>query len=194
MPYQDSPIRSAASSAPPVSTLAAVRRRPILGIDPGLLRTGYAFLCPRATGDATLVEAGIVRLNPKQALELRLAELERNLDELIRAHQPHTLACEQLYSHYKHPRTAILLGHARGVILALAARHGLTVLPVAATHVKKLLTGNGHAGKVQMQRAVAAALQLLKLPEPHDVADAIAIALCGVYLHRAAVRAGEDGP
>lgn len=160
----------------------------VLGIDPGLQRTGYAFLAPTPRAGrsaAALVEAGVVRLNPRGTLEARLRELECCLDELIQAHRPGMLAVEQLYSHYKHPRTAILMGHARGVILALAARHELRVLPVAATHVKKLLTGNGHAGKPQMQRAVAAALQLAQLPEPHDVADAIAIALCGIHLRRA---------
>ena len=193
MPLQDIANRPAGCSTAPDAAAGAVRRRPILGIDPGLQRTGYAFLCQRITGDVRLIEAGIVRLNPKQTLELRLVELERSLDELIRAHQPIVLACEQLYSHYKHPRTAILMGHARGVILALAARHGLAVLPMASTNVKKLLTGNGHAGKVQMQRAVAAALQLLKLPEPHDVADAIAIALCGIYQKRAAAAVAGAG-
>lgn len=165
---------------------SAAQATTILGIDPGLQRTGYAFLRPRPTGEATLLEAGVIRLAAKHSLEQRLLELDASLADLIAAHRPRWLACEQLYSHYKHPRTAILMGHARGVILAQAARNEISVVPIAATHVKKLLTGNGHAGKVQMQRAVAAALQLTQLPEPHDVADAIAIALCGVYQRRAA--------
>lgn len=157
---------------------AAAARPLILGIDPGLLRTGYAILC----GDAplTLVEAGVVRLERAAPLEYRLSELQAALEEIVDTHRPATLACEQLYAHYKHPRTAILMGHARGVILALAARRGLHVIHVGATHVKKLLTGRGHAGKHQMQRAVALTLGLTQLPEPHDVADAIAIALCGL--------------
>lgn len=160
--------------------IAVCRAAPVLGIDPGLRRTGYAFVSTdNPTARVRLLEAGLIRLNPRQPLEERLVELEAGLSELLTAHQPTVLACEQLYAHYKHPRTAILMGHARGVVLALAARRKMRVVHVAATHVKKYVTGRGHAGKSQMQRAVAAALGLRVLPEPHDVADAIAIALCG---------------
>jgi crossover junction endodeoxyribonuclease RuvC len=103
---------------------------------------------------------------------------------LLQTHRPTLLACEELYAHYKHPRTAILMGHARGVILAAAARRGLQVVSIAATHVKKMLTGSGHAAKHQVQFAVAATLGLRQIPEPPDVADAIAIALCGLRLRR----------
>jgi crossover junction endodeoxyribonuclease RuvC len=153
----------------------------ILGIDPGLQRTGYAFLsAARPDADVRLIEAGVIRIRPAGPLEQRLAELEASLAELLRSRHPRLLACEQLYAHYKHPRTAILMGHARGVILALAARCGISVVSVASTHVKKLLTGRGHAGKLQMQTAVMAQLRLPRLPEPHDVADAIAIAFTGL--------------
>jgi crossover junction endodeoxyribonuclease RuvC len=162
----------------------------ILGIDPGLQGTGYAIVTAGGTiDDCRIVEAGVIRLNPRQSIEQRLVELERSLDELIAAHRPTVLACEQLYAHYKHPRTAILMAHARGVVLAVAARRGLAVLSVAATHVKKLLTGNGHAGKAQIQRAIAATLRLPEIPEPHDVADALAIALCGLRMRDATLRA-----
>lgn len=159
----------------------------ILGVDPGLQVTGYAILrgLPSLIDRSTLYEAGVIRIAQKQPLECRLLELDRALDRLIESHRPHLLACEQLYAHYKHPRTAILMGHARGVILAVAAKRNVPVQAVAATNVKKLLTGNGHATKPQMQRAVAATLRLPELPEPHDVADAIAIALCGMALNTA---------
>jgi crossover junction endodeoxyribonuclease RuvC len=101
---------------------------------------------------------------------------------LLETHRPALLACEELYAHYKHPRTAILMAHARGVILSLAARQGIEVASIAATHVKKVLTGSGHAAKHQVQFAVAALLGLRQVPEPPDVADAIAIALCGMRL------------
>ncbi len=151
----------------------------VLGIDPGLRRTGYAILGFTSSGGARVREAGVVRLDTAAALELRLVELERAIQELIELHKPHVLACEQLYAHYKHPRTALLMSHARGVILAAAARNGLAVVHVGATLSKKLLTGNGHASKLQMQRAVAMTLCLSTLPTPHDVADALAIGLCG---------------
>lgn len=159
----------------------------VLGIDPGLRRTGYAVLCGRLATEARLVEAGVVRLNPNAKLEQRLVELEASISSLVEQHKPGTLAVEQLYAHYKHPRTAILMGHARGVILAVTARRGVAIVSVSATHVKKSLTGAGHAGKAQVQRAVAATLGLAKPPEPHDVADAIAIALCGLQM---AIRPG----
>ena len=73
---------------------------------------------------------------------------------------------------------AIVMAHARGVILALAARSGLTVLSISATQMKKHLTGSGRAGKAQVQRAIAATLRLPRIPEPDDVADALAVAIC----------------
>jgi crossover junction endodeoxyribonuclease RuvC len=146
-------------------------------------------VCETGVGEARVVEAGAVKLDAKRPLAERLLELHDCLEELIRTHRPTTLACEQLYSHYKHPRTAILMAHARGIVLAQAARCGLAIVPVPATQAKKLLTGSGRATKTQIQRAVAQTLGLPRLPEPHDVADALAIALCGLRLRGAATRA-----
>ena len=92
--------------------------------------------------------------------------------------RPDLVGIEQLYAHYKHPRTAILMGHARGVVLLACHNAGIGVRNLPATHVKKSLTGNGHATKMQMQRAIQALCKLKALPEPPDVADALAIALC----------------
>ncbi len=158
----------------------------VLGVDPGLQRTGFAFLAVRGDAAPRVVEAGVIRLDRRQSLAERLAELDAAMSSLLAAHRPATLYCEQLYSHYRHPRTAILMGHARGVILAAAQRAGTAVVSIGATRVKKLLTSSGHASKGQIQRAVAAELGLTAAPEPHDVADAIAIALCGWRSDRAA--------
>ena len=156
-------------------------RGAVLGIDPGLAVTGYAVLSAGpGMPEAILHEAGVIRLVRGQSLQSRLLHLEESLTALIRTHRPVCLVCEELYAHYRHPKTAILMGHARGVVLVAAARLGLPVVSVGATHVKKLLTGNGHASKRQMQSAVARMLGLSKLPEPPDVADAIAIAFCGL--------------
>ena len=157
----------------------------LIAVDPGLQRTGFAVIQPTRDGTPRLIEAGVVRLSRTATLAERLVELEQNLAELIQTHRPATLACEELYAHYKHPRTAILMGHARGVVLALAARCELQILPVAATHAKKWITGRGHASKEQVQRAVASTLGLAEVPEPHDVADAIAIALAAVRMRAA---------
>jgi crossover junction endodeoxyribonuclease RuvC len=88
------------------------------------------------------------------------------------------VAVEELYSHYAHPRTAILMGHARGVILQKCAEAGIEVRSFSATRIKKSITGNGRAKKEQIQRSIQRILGLQQVPEPDDVADAIAAALC----------------
>jgi crossover junction endodeoxyribonuclease RuvC len=98
-------------------------------------------------------------------------------------HEPDAAAVEQLYSNYAHPKTAILMGHARGVIMLCCRRRGIRVEQFAANRVKQSLTGHGHASKEQMQRAIQAQWNLPAPPEPPDVADALAIALCcGAYI------------
>ncbi len=165
----------------------------VLGVDPGLRSTGFAVVAA-GRGDGELIEAGRIRLAGGEAIETRLAQLEADLLELIESTRPNVLICEQLYAHYKHPRTAIRMAHARGVVLALAARRGLRVVHVSATRVKKTLTGSGRASKEQVRRAVCLTLGLAGLDGPHDVSDAIAIALCGLRLLSApeALRAGGE--
>jgi len=149
----------------------------ILGIDPGLQLTGYGVI-DYAPMRPKLVDGGVIRLNVKTPIPDRLVELESELDELMGEHKPEVVAVEQLYSHYAHPRTAILMGHARGVILLVARRRGLQVEQYAANRIKQSLTGYGHAAKGQMQRAIQSVWNLPKPPEPPDVADALAVALC----------------
>ncbi|MGN6506168.1 MAG: crossover junction endodeoxyribonuclease RuvC [Tepidisphaeraceae bacterium] len=149
----------------------------ILGIDPGLQITGYGVI-EFDVRRPKLVDAGVIRLNAKHSMAARLVEIEKELDAIIAEHQPVVIAVEQLYSHYAHPRTAILMGHARGVILLCAQRRRVTIEEFAANRIKKNLTGNGHAGKPQMQRAIQAIWNLPEPPDPPDVADALAVALC----------------
>lgn len=149
----------------------------ILGIDPGLRLTGYGAI-EFHSFKPTLIDGGVIRLDSAASLAARLVELDRELDSLIKEVRPEVVAVEQLYAHYKHPRTAILMGHARGVILLAAARRGLRVEQYPANRIKQSLTGHGHADKSQMQRAVQSLWNLPAPPEPPDVADALAIALC----------------
>jgi len=154
----------------------------ILGVDPGLRLTGYACLdvSPEAPhGRPSIVEAGVFRLRQGTSVSERLVELERDLRELLERVEPTCAAVEGLFSHYKRPTTAVAMGHARGVILLCLRRAGLEIAELKPTRVKKSLTGFGHASKAQVQAAVAAQLSLAKPPSPSDVADAIAIALCG---------------
>jgi len=158
----------------------------VLGIDPGLRLTGYALVAV-ADGELEpkLVEAGVIRLDAKLSLEKRLGQLHTDLTDLITELKPTAMAVEKLYAHYKHPRTAILMAHARGVILLCGQQYNLSVQPLPSTEVKKAITGYGHASKQQIQHAVQAQLRLAEPPSPPDVADAIAIAM--TYARRLAL-------
>jgi len=150
----------------------------VLGIDPGLNITGYGAIAICGSNDPEVIEAGTFRMDPKASLGRRVSQIYADLTELIDEIKPDIIAVEQLYSHYKHPRTSILMGHARGVILLAAEQSGISVHSLAATKVKKSLTGNGMATKRQMQLAIQSVCRLAEIPEPPDVADALAIALC----------------
>jgi len=149
----------------------------VCGVDPGLGVTGYAVLS--VDGRAVAVrDAGVCRSNPSADLPDRLRQIETDFADVLEQWQPHVVGVEQLYAHYRHPRTAILMGHVRGVLLSVAAGLGIEVRSFAATAIKRTLTGNGRASKVQVQRAIKATLGLTALPEPADVADALAVAYC----------------
>ncbi|MFO0880653.1 MAG: crossover junction endodeoxyribonuclease RuvC [Gemmataceae bacterium] len=168
----------------PASPLAGPRR--ILGIDPGLQVTGYAVLEVRTTGPH-VCEAGVIRTpRGKSTTDLaqRLRCLYDGIVEVVNLYQPTEVAVEQLFAHYDHPRTAILMGHARGVILLAAAQQNLPVVTFSPGRVKKTITGHGRASKLQMQHAIERELRLARLPEPSDVADALAIALCRYHAQR----------
>ena len=155
----------------------------VLGIDPGLNTTGYAVLEVSPRGPL-LCEAGIVRGRSRTSLAARVSEIFDGVTDVINSLTPTCMALEELYSHYKRPRTSILMGHARGVICLAAARAGIPVTSYSATRIKKTLTGAGRASKSQVQRAVARELGLAAPPEPNDVADALAAALCHYYTQR----------
>jgi len=158
----------------------------VLGIDPGLLVTGYAVL-ERRNGSPRVIEAGVIRTAEGRGttdLAPRLRTLYDGIVEVMEQFRPMTMAVEQLFAHYDHPRTAILMAHARGVIFLAAAQRGLAVSSYNATHIKKTITGNGRASKDQMQRAIQRELGLPKLPEPPDVADALAVSLCQFYIEK----------
>ncbi len=114
----------------------------------------------------------------KDPLEERLLNIYQGVGEVIREWCPDCLALEELYSHYEHPVTAILMGHARGVICLAAAQNQVAVYNYPSTRIKLLLTGSGKAAKGQVQRAVKEWLKLKSPPQPDDVADALAVALC----------------
>jgi crossover junction endodeoxyribonuclease RuvC len=158
----------------------------ILGIDPGLQVTGYAIV-EVGTQRPLVREAGVIRSAEGRAtpdLPIRLAVLYNSIVEVMDQFHPGIMAVEQLFAHYDHPRTAILMAHARGTVLLAAAQREISVISYNATRIKKTITGNGRASKDQVQRTIQRELNLDKLPEPPDVADALAAALCHYYEQR----------
>lgn len=163
----------------------------ILGIDPGLHITGYGVLEAGAS-KPRVVEAGIIDTgsgSKTSDIAARLALLYNGILEVIEQFEPAAAAVEQLYAHYQHPRTGILMAHARGAILLAAAQRGLHVVSYNATTIKKTIAGSGRASKEQIQRTVQQELGLGKLPEPVDVTDALAVALCHHHLGRSRLSA-----
>jgi crossover junction endodeoxyribonuclease RuvC len=175
------------SSAIPVSLATpAVRPARILGVDPGLQVTGYAVVEGRPRGPH-VCEAGIVRSSEGRGttdVALRVRCLYDGIVEVIEQFHPDVMVVEQLFAHYDHPRTAILMAHARGVILLAAAQRDVPVVSYGAARIKKTITGHGRATKDQMQHAMQRELNLPRLPDPPDVADALAVALCHYYVLR----------
>ncbi|MBI3410836.1 MAG: crossover junction endodeoxyribonuclease RuvC [Planctomycetes bacterium] len=161
----------------------------ILGVDPGLHITGYGVVEARPAGPF-VCEAGVIRSSAdakKEHMASRILSVYNGIVEVIEEFRPSVLAVEQLYAHYKHPRTAILMGHARGALLLAAAQKGLEVVSYNATRVKKTITGSGRAAKDQVQRTIQRELKLAQAPDPPDVADALAVALCHYYLQKHAL-------
>lgn len=170
----------------PQASLTQTISMRILGIDPGLNITGYGVIDAEqgkiGAGMVRLVEAGVVRGTQGKSLAHRVGQIHAGVAEVIEATKPDCLAVEELYSHYERPKTSILMGHARGVIILAATQAGIPVTHYAATQIKKILTGAGRAPKTQMQQAIQRELGLASPPDPPDVADALAIALTHYYL------------
>jgi crossover junction endodeoxyribonuclease RuvC len=155
----------------------------ILGVDPGLQVTGYAVIEAGRQGPL-VCEAGIIQSTDKRnstEMAPRILNLYDSIVGVVDQYRPAVVVVEQLYAHYEHPRTAILMAHARGVIFLAAAQRDVPVLSYNATRIKKTITGNGRAPKEQVQRTIQRELSLSRMPEPPDVADALATALSHYY-------------
>jgi len=148
----------------------------ILGIDPGLGITGYG-LIKVSDKRLNVIEAGFIRSDARQNIEKRLSEIYGKIIRLIKDTHPDIAVIEDIYSHYKHPRTSILMGHARGVICLAMEESGVRLVNYPSTRIKKAITGRGHASKQQIQRTITSLLNLSKIPEPVDITDALALAV-----------------
>jgi crossover junction endodeoxyribonuclease RuvC len=147
-----------------------------LGIDPGLRTTGYGVLRFTAAS-IELLDGGTITSSADETLPERLDELYTGLSEILEMFRPHAMGLEQIYAHYKHPETAIKMAHARGVLCLAAARNNVRCVPLAATRIKKLVTGNGRASKEQVSGMIRHLLGLAVEIRPDDVTDALAVAI-----------------
>lgn len=156
----------------------------ILGVDPALAVTGYGVINAKKN-NFFLLEAGIISTSPKDQLPKRLTRIYRAMTKLISDTKPDALVLEKIYAHYRHPTTAYLLAHARGVICLASAIKNIPLFEYAATRVKKAIVGRGLASKSQVQRMVANTLSLRSLPKYTDVTDALALALAHSHISEA---------
>jgi crossover junction endodeoxyribonuclease RuvC len=156
----------------------------ILGIDTGLADTGYGIIDVE-DGASRVVEGGVIGTSAGEELSLRLHRIHEALGEIIDEFAIDRIVVEDLYSEYPHPRTAIMMGHARGVVILAAAQRGVQVESYAASMVKKSLTGNGRASKEQVREMVTRVLKLSEPPSPDHVSDALALAVCHATPNRA---------
>ena len=137
-------------------------------------------------GSGTLIECGVFRTSPRDALADRLVEIFDGVTELITRHRPDALAVESIF-YARNVRTTVTLGHARGVLLLAGARAGVTIHEYPPAEIKKAITGNGGATKEQVQFMVKTLLRLKSVPSPNDAADGVAAALTCLLSARTAM-------
>ena len=150
--------------------------RTILGVDPGLNITGFGVISFSGKR-LKLIDAGTIRTSSSNPITPRLTELFHGLQGVIERYSPEIMALEKIYSHYRHPTTAIIMGHARGVLCLAAGLRGIPVESIPASRVKKAVTGNGRASKIQVNGMVRRIFGIRDEIKPLDVSDALAVAL-----------------
>ena len=157
-----------------------------MGVDCGSQYTGFAIVEQASGEELHCVAMGAIRLSTHDPLEVRLLRIFQELSELIAAHHPEVVAIEDVF-HAANAKSALKLGHVRGVAMLAAAQAGLPVVAYAPLSIKSAVVGYGRAEKSQVQMMVTRLLKLETVPQPADVADALAIAIC--HLHTAATLA-----
>lgn len=150
--------------------------RRILGVDPGLRTTGYGVIEVR-DGALRLIEGGVLQPAAAAPLAQRLVQLHDAMVEVVRTTRPDCMVVEELWTAYEHPQTAVLMGHARGVLALAAGAAGIPVHDLAHAMVKRALAGSGSASKAQVKGMVVRLLGLSAPPHPDDVSDALALAI-----------------
>jgi crossover junction endodeoxyribonuclease RuvC len=170
----------------------------ILGVDPGLQVTGYGIIEDLSASRGMVrrmaikpghrgfrfVEAGVIRTKAGIPVQDRITKIFDSISEIVTEHKPGVLVLEKIYSHYKHPTTAILMGHARAMACLVCGKFNVRLINYPSTRIKKAITGNGHASKYQVQRMVQSLLKLKDAPAPVDISDALAMAMSYCYIEK----------
>lgn len=154
----------------------------VLGIDPGTATTGYGIITERDS-QPVMVVCGIIATPANQPLPDRLITIHREVARLIDEYHPDQSAVEQLFFN-KNVRTALAVGHARGVVMLALAEKNVPIFEYTPLEVKQAITGNGRADKKQIQEMIKILLELERIPKPDDAADALAIAVCHFHSAR----------
>ena len=154
----------------------------IMGIDPGFAITGYGIV--KYEGNKfSVIDYGAVTTDAGLPFARRLLILHSELERLITMYKPDAIAIEELFFN-KNIKTALNVGHGRGVALLAGARAGIEIFEYTPLQVKQAVVGYGRAEKAQMQQMVKVILNLSKIPKPDDVADALAVAVCHGHSYR----------
>jgi crossover junction endodeoxyribonuclease RuvC len=161
----------------------------VLGIDCGTEYTGYGVVEQTAEQELRSIAAGAVRLSPREPLPRRLQRVFDELSQVVTQYQPELVAIEDVF-YAVNVKSALKLGQVRGVAMLVGATFGLHVCEYAPLAIKSAVVGYGRAEKSQVQQMVASLLCLSELPEPPDVADALAVAIC--HLHTASTLARQQ--
>jgi len=157
----------------------------IFGIDPGSARTGYG--CIESTGSRhRLIICGSLAAPSRAAFPEKLQTIHAGLCSLLERHRPDWVAIEDIF-HARNVRSALKLGHARGVALLAASQSGVPVVEYSPAEIKRAVVGYGRAEKPQVQEMTRLLLGLDTRPTPHDAADALAVALCHGHASSSAI-------
>jgi crossover junction endodeoxyribonuclease RuvC len=164
----------------------------VFGIDPGSERTGYG--CVETDGSRhRLITCGAISAPASATFPEKLLVIHSRLATLLGECQPDCVAIENLF-HAVNVRSALKLGHARGVAMLAAVEAGVSVVEYTPAEIKRAVVGYGRAEKTQVQQMVKLLLGLAEAPAPHDAADALAVAICHVHAHPLSAIAGLVAP
>ena len=154
----------------------------VLGIDPGLRKTGFGVLSV-SNDKPKLIDYGIIEPNKDEKISKRLFTIYNDINQLVEMFCPNIFSIEDIF-YGRNVKSALLLGQARGIAMLCAAKHDIPVFEYSAKKVKQAITGNGNADKTQLQYMIKQIFKLKQVPTPLDASDAIGIALCYIYQTR----------